>query len=394
MAQQNTPWYLRTFTRGKVFRSVPIRRLWPLLLAAFFLFTVTGFYSDLVAHGTRPYAIVIMSGVLTGLDACLWIIVFARLPAVGVVAVFILQFFLGRIDTLVGRWMQAHFILRPVPAETGVYFAATGMFWASMLAYILFFRYIVQEGKQSLRIQNELELAHEIQRTLVPSLQLRTLHFDIYGISHPSERVGGDLVDAVLLPSGEVVAYLADVAGHGLPASILMGRVKTAARTALLDAGDRTPGEALPLLLDRLNTVLPQVKEPQMYATLTAFRFGADGSVFYALAASPPILHWHAGEQTVSCRQEPQLPLGLLPVSNFEGYALHACSGDLFVVATDGILEVANKQEEEFGMERLQATITQNHNDSLPELAGKILSAARAFGRQFDDQTILVVRCL
>lgn len=369
-------------------------RLWVLMMAGFLLFTINGFYTDLLSNGTKPYAVVLMMAAFSGLSATLWIVVISRLPAIYIAVLIVMQFLAGSLIGPVAGWMTTHFALQPVPSQAGIHFAATSMLWASILSYIFFLRYIVHEGKQSLRIQNELELAHEIQNTLVPPVQLRTPRFEIYGISHPSERVGGDLVDAVSLPSGEVVAYLADVAGHGLPASILMGRVKTATRTALLDSGECEPQQTLPLLLDRLNTVLPQVKEPQMYATLTAFRFGADGSVFYALAASPPILHWHAGAQTISCRQEPQLPLGLLPVSDFEGYTLDTATGDLLVVATDGILEVANKQGEEFGMERLKTAIAQNHNDPLHDLAAKILSAARGFGPQFDDQTILLVRCL
>jgi hypothetical protein len=393
MTHKNQPWYLRPIARWRIFRSVPLSRFWVLLLAGFLLFSAGGFYSDLLAGGTQPYAIVFFVAAYIGLNACLWILIISRFPAVLLAAITALQFFNSAVITAISTWMRAHFVLHPVPAATGTYFAATSMYWVSILSYVFFLSYIVREGKHSLRIQNELDLAHEIQKTLVPSLHLRTPHFEIYGISHPSDRVGGDLVDAVPLPSGEIVAYLADVAGHGLPASILMGRVKTAARTALLDASEHTPGEILPLLLDRLNIVLPQVKEPQMYATLTAFRFGGDGSVFYALAASPPILHWHADAQTVSCRQEPQLPLGLLPVSDFDGYTLDTAAGDL-LVATDGILEVADKQGEEFGMERLMSIIAKNSTDPLPDFSQKILSAARNFGRQFDDQTLLLVRCL
>jgi phosphoserine phosphatase RsbU/P len=173
-----------------------------------------------------------------------------------------------------------------------------------------------------------------------------------------------------------------------------MGMLKTAARTALLDAAARSPDRTLPVMLDRLNTVLPEVKEPQMYATFTGFRLGADGSVFYALAASPPFLHWHAADARASHTDEPQLPLGLLPVPAFDGATIPVASGDLLVVATDGILEVADKQGEEFGVERLKDVIAANANDLLPQLADKILTTARAFGRQFDDQTILIVRCL
>jgi sigma-B regulation protein RsbU (phosphoserine phosphatase) len=223
---------------------------------------------------------------------------------------------------------------------------------------------------------------------------LRTSRFEIYGISCPSEKVGGDLVDAIHLPCGDAIAYVADIAGHGLSAGILMGMLKTATRTALLDAEGREPHRTLPVLLDRLNSVLPEVKEPHMYATFTGFRLGADGSVFYALAASPPILQWHASGQTLSHTEEDQFPLGLLPVSSFDGQRLDVASGDLLLVATDGILEVCNKPQEEFGVERLKQVIAANAQNPLPELAARILAAARAFGQQLDDQTILIVRCL
>ena len=78
----------------------------------------------------------------------------------------------------------------------------------------------------------------------------------------------------------------------------------------------------------------------------------------------------------------------------FEGHALQTAPGDLLVVATDGILEVADKGGEEWGVERLKDVIAENAADPLEMLAERILAAARGFGVQFDDQTILLVRCL
>jgi serine phosphatase RsbU (regulator of sigma subunit) len=132
-----------------------------------------------------------------------------------------------------------------------------------------------------------------------------------------------------------------------------------------------------------------------MYATFTGLRLCEDGRVFFALAAaSPPLLQWHASRATLSNMEEQQFPLGLLPVAGFDGHTLQAKAGDLLVVATDGILEVANKPGEEFGVERLKEAIASNSTVSLPDLAQKILSGASGFGAQFDDQTILLVRCL
>lgn len=364
------------------------------MLAAFLLFSVFGFYSDLMSHGTLPFALAFLIAAISGLNAVLWILTVARLPMVFLPALIALQFFIGFINAKAAHSMTRTFHLRPVPSDQGIHFAASCILIATITSYFFFTTFIRTEGKRSLVLQNQLELAHSMQRTLVPTLEIRTPRFELYGISQPSDKVGGDLVDAVALPNGDLVAFLADIAGHGLPASILMGRLKTAARTALLDADEREPQETIPLLLNRLNTVLPQVKEPTMYATFTGFRLGANGNVFCALAASPPVVHWHASMQSISRFEEPQFPIGLLPFSQFEGCALDAAAGDLFVVATDGILEVANRSGEEFGVERLNDVIAAGPQDPLPQLASRILTAASSFGRQLDDQTLLLVRCL
>ncbi|HTV08132.1 MAG TPA: SpoIIE family protein phosphatase [Candidatus Aquilonibacter sp.] len=394
MASNSRHWYLRPIARWQTLGAVPFSRLWMLLLAAFLLFSIPGFYSDIISHGVYPYAVAFTIAAITGLNAALWILAVARFPVIVIPPFIVVQFLLGTIISKVANWMAHTFDLHPVPAEQGIHFAATSMLIASIGSYVAFVAFIRTEGRHSMRLQNELELAHSIQRTLVPTLEIRTARFELYGISQPSEKVGGDLVDAIPLPNGDLVAFIADITGHGLPASILMGRVKTAARTALLDAGEREPQDTIPLLLNRLNTVLPQVKEREMYATFTGFRLCADGNIFCALAASPPVVQWHASAQSISQFEEPQFPVGLLPSSQFDGFPLAAAPGDLFVVATDGILEVANKNEDEFGIERLNAIIAAGPQDPLPQLAARILTAARSFGRQLDDQTLLLVRCL
>ncbi|MGA2850619.1 MAG: PP2C family protein-serine/threonine phosphatase [Terracidiphilus sp.] len=395
MGNMSTPWYLKPSTRWAHFRSVPLKRLWVLLVAVFLLFSVIGFYIDLVqTKGTLPYAAVVAIAVFSGLNAIMWIVVLARMRRIYLIGVIALQFFVSAIGTFIANWIVNTFQLKEVGRDEGTQFAATCIMALVIASYIFFVSYMRREGRESFRMRNELELAHGIQKTLVPPVSLRSGSFEVYGVSYPSEQVGGDLVDAVFLPGGDAVAYLADISGHGLQAGILMGMLKTAMRTALLDAGEREPSRTLPVLLDRINTVLPAVKEPQMYATFTGFRLGADGSVYYALAASPPFLQWHAGRQTMSGREEAQFPLGLLPVSSFDGYTLQTAPGDLLVVATDGILEVANKPGEEYGVERLKDVIAANARDALPVLAEKILGSARGFGAQFDDQTILLVRRL
>jgi len=388
------PWYKRSPEGWKHFRSVPLARMRPLIIAVFVLFSTFGYFDDIIAGGLYPYSILISSVVFSGLMACLWILVLSRKPFSWILLLIPIQILSPLVFAWFARILSIHFPAAPATGAIGIRISAIGMIVSIVLSYVFFILFIRGEGKESFKIRNELELAHGIQKTLVPPVTLRTARFEIYGISKPSEKVGGDLVDALCLPNGDAIAYLADIAGHGLQAGILMGMLKTAARTALLDAGEREPSRTLPVLLDRLNSVLPEVKEPHMYATFTGFRLGADGSIYYALAASPPILHWHANRTDLSHVEEEQFPLGLLPVSAFDGKSIEALPGDLLVVATDGILEVSDKSGEELGVGRLKDVIAANTLAPLADLAEKILKAAQAFGKQLDDQTILIVRCL
>ncbi len=138
-------------------------------------------------------------------------------------------------------------------------------------------------------MQTELAIAQRIQQTLVPVIDWQSSNLEIYGISLPSAEVGGDLVDVVPLSDGSVFAYVADVSGHGLPAGILMGMIKTAVRTQLFDLPSPTA------VFERLNEVLPAVKESHMYATCTALRIQPDSNgscrVEYAIAGQPAMLH-------------------------------------------------------------------------------------------------------
>jgi Stage II sporulation protein E (SpoIIE) len=388
----STQWYRRYPERWGHFRQTSIRQLRLLFVAVFSLFTTFGFYSDIMSGGRLPYVIVAVMSCLSGLIAVIWILALARLPRVGLAIPIAISALNPWLTVNTNKLIMRVFNPAEVDATAGIRVAATCTILAIIISYIFFVAFIRGQGKESYKLRNELELAHGIQKTLVPPITLHTPFFEIYGISRPSEKVGGDLVDALCLPGGDAIAYLADIAGHGLQAGILMGMLKTAVRTALLEAGEREASRTLPVLLDRLNNVLPAVKEAHMYATFTGMRLCGDGSIFYSLAASPPLLHWHAGSSELSHLEEEQFPLGLLPVSSFGSETLVTAPGDLLVVATDGILECCDKREEEFGLQRLKDAIERGPAAPLSEIADRILEAANIFGKQADDQTILIVR--
>jgi serine phosphatase RsbU (regulator of sigma subunit) len=240
-------------------------------------------------------------------------------------------------------------------------------------------------------LQTELSLAQSIQKTLVPAIDKTLSGCEIYGVSIPSEKVGGDLVDVVELREGQTLAYVADIAGHGLPAGILMGMFKTAARTHLMDS-PRLSG-----FLERLNEVLPQVKEPEMFATCAAILLVRKDNCFtaeYSSAGHPAILRMIPASSSVQRLEDPQFPLGLIPSVTFTSRKLELEPGDLLVVTTDGITETIDSQGHEFGMQRLETLLLGKIAAPLPHIAQELLSAVTSFGKQVDDLTILLIRIL
>jgi sigma-B regulation protein RsbU (phosphoserine phosphatase) len=369
-------------------RQVPLRRLTSLLLAIFFLFGMVGCFVDLLDLGQKPFIPVVAWSAFSGFIAVVWILAYFRDPRWLVGAV-VLWFAGSRILAI----SLPHLGPFPHPtAEFGTRVATIACMILSSLAYVCFMNFIQREGTRAVRIQTELAIAQGIQQTLVPTIDWRSDGLEIYGLSIPSAEVGGDLVDLVSLPDQSVFTYVADVSGHGLPAGILMGMIKTAVRTQLFDLPSPTA------VFERLNEVLPAVKEPHMYATCTALRLhsaanGAPCRVEYAIAGQPAMLHTSSAG-FVTHLADQQLPLGLLAGPPYVGHSVDLQPGDVLLVSTDGILEATNKTGDEFGLDRLGMTIAEARSEPLPAIARKIHAALSDAYTQDDDQSLLLVRRL
>src|SRR5579872_2304835 len=111
MAQSTRRWYDWP-EHWRAFRDVPLRRVWILYLAVFFLFCVVGFFSDLMNMGQIPYATAILIAVVTGLDALLWLFMMNKLPWPTVFILVALQFAMSPVLGFMARWMGATFKLR------------------------------------------------------------------------------------------------------------------------------------------------------------------------------------------------------------------------------------------------------------------------------------------
>jgi serine phosphatase RsbU (regulator of sigma subunit) len=257
---------------------------------------------------------------------------------------------------------------------------------AAATGYAIFVIFAGTQGVKHVRVRTELELAEKLQQTLAPPLAARNPAYEILGRSVPSSQMGGDLLDAV--DDGRAITcYVADVAGHGIQAGVFMGMVKSSARTALLKP------RPLEELLGDLNRVLFDVKGASpTYVTFACVRCGEGGKVEYTLAGNGPVLHYHAHQRSMSQLGMEQFPLGLFANAAFQSGLVIVEPGDILALLTDGLPEVTDANDEEFGLERIGEIMARNAEGSLADLAETLFAAVRRYGRQTDDETLVLVR--
>jgi sigma-B regulation protein RsbU (phosphoserine phosphatase) len=365
-------------------RVLPLGRMKMFLAGYFFVGAAGGFAFDLLQLNASRVGGGFFWPVLVGTGAM-------ALRAAGIkrVRVIPLLFLLVGLTAWLGYW--ASHVSTPLPVPVAVHrrvlFDAIGILVGIGLGtrFLLFFA--GTEGVASVRMQTELSLAHGIQATLVPTVSFQNASFELYGKSIPSTEMGGDLID-VIESDGGLVAYVADISGHGLPAGQLMGMLKTAMRLAVQFR--QMPVAAL----ESVDRVLPDLKEREMFATLALLRFDGSSEAEYALAGHPPILHYRHGSRDTARLSMEQLPLGLIPGGSYASKRVIYSPRDLFLMVTDGITEVANARDEEFGLTRLQELLTQNATRALPEIWDLIMREVRQYGLQQDDQSLLLLRVL
>lgn len=372
--------------RYALWRSLSTVALGRLLVAVFLIFSSLGLVVDIVDPRSSSFGWVLIYCAFSGLLAVGYVFCITRglkLLVLLVPGQFVASFILNR---LVPQGVPLVTVSDPALHHRlyldGVGIALlVGAAWASVAATIS------RQLLEVMRTTVELRVAQRLQADLVPRVTLRARHVECDGRSVPSSQMGGDVVDAVAL-SDPVVGYVADVAGHGIAAGVLMAVTKSALRTHLL-----TPRPLSALLRD-LNAVLPAMKDPARYVTLAVVRIWPNMTLEYALAGHLPILHFRRRTRSIVQLGSPQLAIGMFPEVAYESATTTVEAGDLVVLLTDGLTEVTNGRDEEFGLENVGACVVANADRRPHEVVDAILAVAAQYGRQQDDQSVLVLRVL
>jgi len=381
-------------------RALPLRRMKTLLAGGFFTFAVVGFVADLLLLNAPPLGREFFWPALFGAAAVgVLVAQIKRVRSIFLVFMIVLATYTaiwiaGGLSGLGWRglgWLTYSISLLFAPwqvphaMKARILLDAIGIWISGALGFRLLLSFVTTEGLDNVRMQTELSLAHDIQTTLVPTLSFQTRRFEVYGKSIPSTEMGGDLVD-VIESDGSLLAYVADISGHGLPAGQLMGMLKIALRVSLQFHQQPVA------LLESADRVLPAVKAPDMYATIALLYFDGSAQAEYALAGHVPILHYrHCSGDTARLSME-QFPLGLIPGGRYASQRVSYSPGDMFLLLTDGITEVVNDRDEEFGLARLERLLTQHAAQPLSRIWELIMGEVGQHGVQQDDQSMLLLR--
>jgi sigma-B regulation protein RsbU (phosphoserine phosphatase) len=241
-------------------------------------------------------------------------------------------------------------------------------------------------------LERELDFATQVQLGFLPNKrpQRDGLEFcDYYEAAH---RVGGDYFDYIELPAGQIAVAVADVAGKGIPAALLMARLYSATRYHLLNQPD------LSLALQDLNRDISTCGLGHRFVTCALAVIDPDTrQVTLANAGHlPPLIRHTDGSITEVVSEHAGMPLGIVPEQEFGQQTHQLCCGDTWLMFTDGVTEAMNGDSEIFGTGRLKDSLTRAPKELEPLIQTIVDDVEKHCGDrdQSDDMCMTGFRCV
>jgi sigma-B regulation protein RsbU (phosphoserine phosphatase) len=246
---------------------------------------------------------------------------------------------------------------------------------------------LMERERQRQRLEQELNIAREIQQALIPH-GFRTFdYFAVTGIHTPCHAVGGDYFDVFPLEEGRTAILVADVSGKGLGAALLTTMLQGA-------FSGMTIGADPVRVISHMNRFLCEHSEVGRYATMFFGVLDSHGKLVYINAGHPSPLILRRGE-VIELTTEGSFPVGLIPEAEYGAQTCVLEPSDTLVLFSDGVTEAVNPSEEMFGTARLRESLSGQRETSLEQLQKTVLGALETFtsgASQADDITLLIVR--
>jgi sigma-B regulation protein RsbU (phosphoserine phosphatase) len=258
--------------------------------------------------------------------------------------------------------------------------------------FILVLGYVAAEKvfadkRRLLSIENELAIAREIQRSILPSSVPEVNNLRMAAAYRPMTAVAGDFYEFIPVDQNRVGFLVADVSGHGVPAALIAAMIKVAMQSVASRADDP------PEVLGGLNRALAGQLRGQF---VTAAYLWIDTEIrkaLYSAAGHPPLLRWRDG--ALERIESNGLLFGVTQDSNYPVCEMPLNSGDRFLLYTDGVTEPENALGDSFGDSKLEQVLRGNQSRLPAELSDQLLSEIcrwqPASTTQQDDITLVII---
>jgi serine phosphatase RsbU (regulator of sigma subunit) len=248
---------------------------------------------------------------------------------------------------------------------------------------------LYQEAAERDKLEQELNVAREIQASLIPAAEPQVPGCRLAGYWQAARQVSGDFYDFMELADGKWGILIADVADKGVPAALFMALSRTILRTIAFNRTD--PANTL----IRANEIICKDAQSDLFVTVFYAVWDARKELLaYASAGhNPPLLLRADGKTQLLTASG--IALGVLPVAQIERREINLRLGDTLVFYTDGVTEAMNEDYDEFGLDRLRVTVEAARYQEAEEIVTAVTQAIQTHAGnapQFDDITLVVMK--
>ena len=269
---------------------------------------------------------------------------------------------------------------------------------AAQLALIIDNARLTERMVAQERMRRELALAAEVQQRLLPSCAPKGVAMEVAGFCEPARGVGGDYYDFINFDnSTQLGLAIADVAGKGMPAALLMSTVQATLRSLTARNGSNTPHAELSSIVSKLNRLLFNTTNGEHYVTFFYATFDeATQRLTYVNAGHNPPLYLEA-DSDFEVRQLTSggLVAGAFEHASYEQETVQMKANDLLFLYTDGLSEALNIEGEEFGTSRIMDTLRSIKTLSADQIRDVVVRRVKEWctGMSlYDDLTFVVMK--
>lgn len=248
---------------------------------------------------------------------------------------------------------------------------------------------LLEEEKRLISLQEELSMASEIQRKLLPDAPPDIPGYQLFATNIPAKSVGGDYYDFVPITDDRLAFCIGDITGKGMPAAMLMANLQATFRSQVLVNDDCS------VCITRTNKLLYRSTESTKFATMI---YGAldpkTGEVKYTNGGHDCPILFKKNQDPIQL-ESTGLILGIFEDSEYTQQSVQLNTGDLLLLFSDGISEAMNSDLEMYGTNRLQELVQNNHTKSTSEIGSLILDDIREHvdgNTQSDDITLMLIK--